>query len=113
LKINYHGKKFTAVSNSPNGQVNSETLFHYYQHDNVLSGEYSGGEIKTGSLLGQVNEDNSLFFVYHHIDIHGNLKSGFCHSMPSIMDNQKVRLHEKWEWTFGGEGSGESVVEEL
>jgi hypothetical protein len=112
VDINYHNKIFRAVSNTPNGQVSSETIFHYFQHETTLSGNYSGGAIKTGSLLGKVNEDSSLFFVYHHIDMYGELKSGFCHSTPSIMDNNKVRLHEKWEWLFGGEGQGESVIEE-
>ena len=113
MKINYDGKRFTAVSNTPNGQVSSETIFHYYQQEGILSGTYSGGAIRVGTLLGKINEDNSLFFVYHHIDIHGELKSGYCHSSPEMMDNNKIRLHEKWEWTFGGGGKGESVVEEI
>ena len=112
MKINYDGRKFRAVSNTPNGQVSSETIFYYYQEGNILSGKYNGGVIKEGTLLGRVNEDNSLFFVYHHIDMQGELKSGYCKSIPEIMNDDKIRLHEKWEWTFGGEGKGESIVEE-
>ena len=113
MKINYQGRRFIGVNNSPNGQVSGDTIFHYEQKVNMLKGLYYGGKIQYGQLLGFVSEDSSLYFSYHHIDTDGNLKSGYCRSIPELMQNGKIRLHENWEWTLGGEGKGESVVEEI
>lgn len=113
MKINYHGRKFAGISNTPNGQVSGETVFAYSQHDNTLTATYSGGTIKEGHMTGLVHEDNSLHFAYHHIDTDGRLKSGFCHSTPELLPDGRIRLHEKWEWTYGGEGNGASVLEEV
>ena len=112
MKINYHNRTFAGISNTPNGQVSGDTLFAYRQNGDMLLASYSGGSIKTGQMTGRVNDDNSLYFVYQHIDTAGRLMSGFCHSTPEVLPDGRIRLHERWEWTHGGEGRGESIVEE-
>lgn len=109
-KINYHNRKFAGISNTPNGQVSGDTVFHYAQHGLVLTATYGGGSILQGHMIGKVLDDSSLDFVYQHIDIEGNIKSGHCHSIPEILADGRIRLYEVWEWTTGGKG--ESVVEE-
>ncbi len=104
---------FTGVSNSMNGQVSNQTIFQYSQHDMILSAKYHGGDIKEGYMLGCVLENNQLDFVYHHIDLEGNIKSGHCISTPELITDGRIRLHERWQWTYGAEGSGESVVMEI
>ncbi len=111
-KINYHGRKFRGISNSPNGQVSGNTIFNYSQIGDKLVATYSGGGILEGHMIGHVHEDNSLAFVYHHIDTDGVMKSGHCKSTPEILPDGRIRLQETWLWTFGGEGDGASVVEE-
>jgi hypothetical protein len=113
MKINYHNRTFAGISNTPNGQVGGDTLFVYSQNDDMLLATYSGGSIKKGQMIGRVSEDNNLYFVYQHIDTSGRLMSGYCHSTPKVLPDGRIRLHEKWEWTYGGEGKGESVVEEI
>jgi len=113
MKINYHNRKFTGVTNSPNGQVNGETIFHYQQHDNILTASYSGGSILQGHMQGVVNDDNSLDFVYHHLDVHQVLKSGHCHSVPEVLEDGRIRMHERWSWTYPIIGDGNSIVEEI
>lgn len=113
MKINYHGRKFCGITNTPNGQVSGDTIFHYHQKGNILTANYYGGMIEHGHMLGVVNDDNSLLFSYHHLDTGGHLKSGYCASTPELLSNGKIRLHENWQWTYGGEGNGESIVEEM
>ena len=113
MSIDYNNRKFTGVSNSVHGQVSNETVFQYYQQANILTGTYSGGKIQSGHLIGLVYDDSSLEFVYHHLDTDGKLMSGFCRSIPRMSDDGRIHLYEKWHWTFGGEGSGESIVEEI
>jgi hypothetical protein len=112
-KINYHGRKFRGISNTPNGQVSGNTIFCYAQIGDKLEATYSGGSILEGHMIGHVHEDNSLEFVYHHIDDEGVLKSGHCKSTSEILNDGRIRLHETWVWTFGGEGKGNSVIEEI
>ncbi len=113
MKINFHNRRFAGLTNTSNGQVTGDTIFHYMHHGNILTATYSGGIIIEGHILGHVNDDNSLDFVYHHLDTAGNLKNGFCHSVPELLPDGRIKLMESWEWRFGGEGKGESVVEEI
>ena len=113
MTINYHNRLFSSIANSASGQVNEETLFHYKQTDQQLWATYSGGLIAFGEMLGIVREDNSLYFAYHHIDVQGNLKSGHCTSIPEMLTDGRIRLHETWQWDFGGDGEGKSIVEEI
>jgi len=39
--------------------------------------------------------------------------TGKCTSIPEILSNGKVRLHEEWEWTSGDKSRGCSIIEEL
>ncbi|MTI88004.1 MAG: n-acetylglutamate synthase [Balneolaceae bacterium] len=112
-RINYHGRSFRSSSNSDTGEVSDETIFHYHQDGKVIWAEYSGGAIVRGSIIGKVNEDNNLDFVYQHINRRGELKTGKCHSTPRILDDGRIELQEKWTWTSGDCTSGTSTIEEI
>lgn len=111
--LSYDGRRFRPVVNSANGQVNGETTFHYRQSGATLTATYAGGGIRQGAMLGLVAEDGGLRFSYHHIGDNGELRSGACESRPELLEDGRIRLHERWLWTLGGEGHGESVVEEI
>ena len=111
--IHYHGRRFRPVSNGPNGQVSGETEFVYYQTGGLLTGIYAGGGIRHGQIVGRVNADGSLEFLYQHLSDEGELRSGHCESKPEILPDGRIRLHETWRWTSGDPTSGESVLEEV
>ncbi|MBK9254616.1 MAG: n-acetylglutamate synthase [Saprospiraceae bacterium] len=110
--IDYHNKTFRPVSNTENGETSQETLFVYQQVGNILTSEYSGGKIRKGHLIGIVNEEGQINMRYHQINIHGELMTGICISIPEILPNGKIRLHENWEWTSGDKSKGQSIIEE-
>jgi hypothetical protein len=110
--INYNGKKFSPVSNSENGETSSETTFIYKQIGNILTSEYEGGKIKKGHLIGLVDENGNIDMRYHQVNDKGEIMTGVCKSIPEIMDNGKIRLHESWQWTSGDKSKGESIIEE-
>ena len=110
LTINYNNKKFIPLKNSKNGEVNSETIFSYYQDNNIIWGDYSGGDIVKGTIVGTVKADGSLFFYYQHINKNGEIKIGKCQSTPEIMSDNKIKLYEKWEWLNGDKSRGISVL---
>ncbi|MEO8593259.1 MAG: n-acetylglutamate synthase [Candidatus Solibacter sp.] len=111
--MDYQGRRFRPVVNSPHGQVSAGTLFQYRQAGDLLTGEYAGGGIRHGQLLGLVSAEGTLEFCYHHVTNEGEFRSGVCSSTPEILPDGRLRLHERWGWTFGGEEEGESVVEEV
>ncbi|MFM9911400.1 MAG: n-acetylglutamate synthase [Chitinophagaceae bacterium] len=111
--INYHNKIFRAVSNSANGETSVETIFNYFQEGNLLSGNYFGGKIKMGNLLGIVSADGALNFSYHHINDQNEVMAGTCTSIPELLPNGKIRLHETWRWTSVDKSTGNSIIDEI
>ena len=110
--INYDNKVFIPVSNSENGEVDSGMQFLYRQKENILTSTYSGGRIRSGHLIAIVDENGGLDMRYHQINDRGEIMTGFCKSTPEIMENGKIRLYEKWQWTSGDFSEGNSVLEE-
>lgn len=113
ILINYDNKKFASVENSETGEVTSETVFHYHQNQGLVWAEYSGGEVVFGSLIARVCESGSLDLRYQHLNKQGELMTGTCYSTPEILEDGRIRLHEKWQWTSGDLSKGESIVEEI
>jgi len=112
-EMNYNNKKFKAVSNSPTGEVEDSTIFHYYQRDNILWGTYAGEQIQFGTITGIVDEKGNLSFAYQHVNQNNEIMTGTCESKPELLDNGKIRLFESWIWTCKDCSSGTSIIEEI
>jgi hypothetical protein len=113
MEWNYEGRRFRPVTNTPNGQVNGETLFVYRQTGDLLTATYAGGGIRCGQMTGVVSADGALRFCYQHVTDVGELRSGVCQSRPERLADGRIRLHETWRWTLGETSAGESMVEEV
>ncbi len=111
-RINYDGKVFIPQSNTENGEVDEDTIFHYFQENDLFWAEYSGGEVLKGHMIGTVDENGELDFHYQHLNKDRQLRIGKCHSIPRILENGKIALREKWQWMNGDLSSGESLVVE-
>jgi hypothetical protein len=111
--VNYDGKTFRSIENSPSGEVGADTLFHYQQSGNIVWAEYSGGEIVRGHLIATADDNGVLDMRYQHVNKGGELMTGVCTSTPETLADGRIRLHEKWQWTCGDHSSGESIVEEI
>ena len=109
----YNNKIFKSIKNSESGEVSSETVFKYFQKDDLFWATYEGGSILLGNMVGKVDGNGNLNFRYQHLSEDRTFKTGKCTSTPEILPNGKIRLHEKWEWTSGIEGEGESIIEEV
>ncbi|MGB0525978.1 MAG: n-acetylglutamate synthase [Flammeovirgaceae bacterium] len=113
-KINYHNKYFRSSSNTANGEVSAETTFHYRQEgERIIWATYEGGEIRFGTLSGEVFPNGELEFCYQHQNKAGQFMTGRCHSVPEVLADGRIRLHEQWQWTSGNQSKGESVIEEI
>ena len=110
--IHYNGRCFVPKKNTENGEVDEKTIFHYFQENDILWAEYSGGDVKKGYLIGKVAPNGELDFHYQHINKDDQMRIGKCHSIPTILDNGKMELQEKWQWLNGDMSCGESVLAE-
>lgn len=99
--------------NAENGETTTETVFKYQQQGKILTASYSGGQIVAGHLIGLVSDTGSIDMRYHQVNSKGELMTGICMSIPEVMPNGKLRLHEDWRWTSGDASSGKSILEEL
>lgn len=110
--INYNGKIFVPQSNTENGEVDAETVFCYFQENDLFWAEYIGGDVLKGHMVGTVAGNGELDFHYQHVNKDRQVRIGKCHSIPHILENGKIALQEKWQWLNGDLSSGESVVVE-
>lgn len=111
-RINYNGKIFIPQSNTENGEVDKETIFRYFQENDLFWSEYSGGDVLKGHMIGTVDGNGELDFHYQHLNKDRQVRIGKCHSIPHILKSGKIELWEKWQWLNGDLSSGESVVVE-
>ena len=110
--INYNQKIFRPISNSENGETNNDTFFIYEQNGQILTSYYSGGKIISGHLIGLVDDRGNIEMRYHQVNDKGEIMTGKCQSVPELLTNGKIRLHETWEWTSGDYSKGKSIIEE-
>ena len=111
--IDYNDRRFIPVSNSENGEVSSEVVFHYKQEGNIITCSYSGGRIRSGQLIALVGHDGCLDMRYHQVNDRGELMTGVCRSTPEVLPDGRIRLHEEWRWTSGDGSAGSSILEEM
>src|SRR5688500_5297690 len=101
MSINYNDKRFRSIRNSGSGEVGADTIFHYHQHGNIVTAEYSGGDIVQGHLMAICDDDGGLDMSYHHVNRRGELMTGTCESTPEILEDGRIKLFERWQWTCG------------
>lgn len=113
MKYNFDGKIFTTISNTENGEVGEDTLFHYHQDGNIVTAEYEGGSIVKGHLIAKVLHDGKLDMRYHHMNNNGDLMIGKCLSTPETMEDGRLKLKELWQWLSGDMSEGYSEIVEI
>jgi hypothetical protein len=112
--IDYNDRRFVPVSNSANGEVSPEVVFHYKQTGRIVTCSYSGGRIVSGHLIALVDDKGRLDMRYHQVNDRAELMTGVCRSTPEVHSScRRMRLHEEWRWTSGDGSSGNSVLEEV
>ena len=51
--------------------------------------------------------------MYHHMNQNMQIKTGKCHSVPTVQENGKIELSEQWQWTSGDYSKGEFLLVEV
>ena len=71
------------------------------------------GSFRSNEIIGLMGENGLLDFRYHHITYEGLIRTGKGISEPKFTKANKLRLHERWQWTSGDRSSGTSILEEI
>jgi hypothetical protein len=111
--VSFDNRQFVASVNTPNGDCDAETHFHYRQQGARVWATYEGGRVQFGSLVAIGDPQGRLDMYYHHVDTRGRLRTGICQAMPEVLPDGRLRLHGQWQWTNGDRSAGRSVVEEI
>jgi hypothetical protein len=111
--VNYEGRSFRSIANSDGGDAGGDTVFLYHQEGELVWATYSGGAVSWGTLLARVDGAGNLDMRYQHLGSDGAFKAGRCQSRPEVLPDGRLRLHERWRWTEGAAGEGQSIVEQI
>lgn len=108
---NLNGKIFKVISNDgPEIEVNTNTIFSFEQKGNLVVGQYSGGLIKEGELIGYINHNN-FYFSYQQTNLHGEQNSGRGCDIIELTNDGRLRLTDHWQWETKN-GKGLCIMEE-
>ena len=107
-----NNKKFISIENKK-GLSSTETVFHYHQSGNVITGSYSGGPIKEGFIVGKAVSSDNIELLFHCITNEGELMSGESKGVISTSEDGSLRLKFIWSWLNGDRSGGISEYKEL
>ncbi len=110
--MDLHNKKFITTGNDK-GLSSDETIFHYFQQGNTITGAYKGGSIKEGAIVGKQTGNNTIELLYHCLTIEGELKAGESKGTLSRNQEGKLELHFDWNWLNGDRSGGQSAYIEI
>ena len=113
-RSNFDGRHFILRSNSGAGDaVAGATRFRFRQEGDAVWATYEGGNVKLGTLVARLGERDELELRFQQLTKGGAFKTGKGLATIETLDDGRLRLHESWEFTSGGGGTGEAVFEEV
>ena len=103
------GMTFQALANSNTGTINTSTTMTFVSDDeSEILGNYQGGAIKTGNVVGRWSDPSTMEMLYHCITVTGELKAG--RALASFRRNSGglLHMHLDWQWLMGDQSKGTS-----
>lgn len=112
-RINLNNRRMRPRMNTINGEINEDTIFEYFQEEDIVWGVYSGGAVKHGVLLGRMAPNGDVNIQYIQLNTRNEVHTGTSHSATEFLNDGRIILYEDWEWTGNRKGGGRSVIEEI
>lgn len=109
--MNLNNVKMNVIETAGNGIVNELTIFTFSQTDSFVSAIYSGGQILKGYLVGILNQ-NKLSFSYCQLQTNGKMDNGQS-ECDILIENEKIRLVERFTWASRKGETGINIFQEL
>jgi hypothetical protein len=105
--IDYDGRRFRPLD----GADRESSLGVYHQDGDLVWAEFSGPAVRAGRLVGTCRPDGVIDAAYCFVTADAETVAGTCMSTPTVLDDGRVRLAERW-WRSDG-SSGISRIEEV
>jgi hypothetical protein len=106
--VNLSGMTFRAVSNSKNGSLNTETEMRFTSDDGVVVGNYNGGTIVAGHVLGKHIGESEVEMLYQGATTGGDIEAGTAHATFALDEDDQMHMSLEWQWLTGDRSSGRS-----
>lgn len=106
--MNLAGTTFRAVSNSNHGTINTETEMRFTADGDIVSGNYTGGSVIEGHILGKRLNESELEMLYQSIDINGEIQAGKAHARFASDNKNQIHMYLDWQWLTGDQSAGQS-----
>lgn len=110
--MNINNKKFITTENK-SGLSSNETIFHYFQNGNTITGKYKGGTILEGFIVGKKTSSNQVELLFQCLTEENELKVGESKGVISENKNGKLKLKFDWNWLNGDLSGGKSEYIEI
>jgi hypothetical protein len=108
--IDYDQRRFASTAHGPDADA---AVAIYHQDGDLLWADFSGSDVRRGFLSGLNAADGTLEFTYTMVLEDGEIVAGRCWSVPEILPDGRIRLHERWERYGRNATSGVSQLEEV
>jgi hypothetical protein len=105
-----HNRRFVLEANEVGADCQPGMAFEYRQDGGRVWALYGGGEVSFGALVARVRDDGGLDARYQHATADGQIRTGRCDTRPERLSDGRIRLHERWQWLSGAEGTGRSTL---
>ena len=112
MKYNLNDRLFVTSGNE-HGLSTTETVFHYFQSGEVITGKYRGGEIIEGNFVGKFIAPSQIELRFQCLTKSLDLLSGKSVGLITELPNQRMTLTFDWEWLGESKGGGTSSYVEL
>jgi len=103
------GVWFQLVADDPAAEV---PYGQYHRDGDLVWAEfYAGGSLRSGRLVGQLQDDGSIDAAYCLLTATGDLVSGECHSVPAYDERGRLRIADHFRRSDGS--SGVTYIEQI
>ncbi|MEP6618005.1 MAG: hypothetical protein ABJE47_01770 [bacterium] len=109
--MNLDGLSFQVSATAAIGVVSADTRLQLIQRGSRIVGEYSGGSIARGRLVGRI-EGNTLHFRYAQREASGGIHGGHSNCDVEIALDGRIRIYEHFTWETR-DGTGTNVFEQV
>jgi hypothetical protein len=106
--MNLAGTTFRAVSNSKHGSINTETEMRFSSDGEIVIGNYSGGTVVAGQVLGKRLGESEMEMLYHSANMGGEIQAGKAHGRFALDEEGRMHMVLDWQWLTGDRSSGQS-----
>lgn len=105
--IDYEGRRFRKSGDT------SGTVAVYHQQGDVVWADFSGGDVRCGSIAGIRQSDGTLRLGYSMVLTSGEVICGQSLNTPIATADGRLRLRESWERHGPHACTGVSYLEEV